>query len=65
MKKKPLGLVLTAALGLALSTGANATLIDRGNGMICENADGITKTIWMPGTECILGSITILRTPYE
>jgi hypothetical protein len=36
------GLLLTAAMGLALSTSAHATLIDRGNGMIYDSDQDIT-----------------------
>lgn len=36
MKTKTAGLFASTALGLALSTSASATLIDRGNGMIYD-----------------------------
>ena len=42
MKKKA-GLFAAAALGLALSTSVSATLIDRGNGMIYDSDQDITR----------------------
>ena len=41
MKTKT-GLFITATLGLALSTGASAALIDRGNGMIYDSVQDLT-----------------------